>query len=361
MASGRKRPFDAQWGHQHGIHAAAARQVGQTMRQLRGALERLGHASGHDAPLSLEALQAMLLAGFADNVARRLNAQNYAVQTARGRRGEIDRHSFARDAVWVIGTDLQERSTGRDVTVFLGQNTPIDPERLRARFPEDFQFRRETRLDGRGRRVVTVEEHCFRALVVESKELPEPDPEQAAALLADGVLKGELVLKNWNARVEQWIARVNFLARACPDYGFTPFTAEDHRLVIEQICFGASSYTQIKDAQVQAELDSWLPAGLAAEVDRLAPTEIQFAERKRFRLRYPETGAPIASGQLQRFYDVPHAALAVAGGRVKPRIELLAPNQRPAQLTDDLDAFWTGSYEAVKKELRGRYPKHEWR
>lgn len=353
--------FDPNWGRQHGIHATAARQIAQTAKQLRGLLDRLGVPAIQSAQLSGEKLEAMLLAGFADNVARRLNTQNYAVQTARGRRGEVDRSSFAKDASWVVGTDLQERTTGRDVTVFLGQNTRVDPTRLKARFPDDFQTRKETRFEGRGRRVVTVEETVFRSLVVESRECATPDSEQAAKLLANAVIAGDLVLKNWNERIEQWIARINFLARTCPDYGFAPFRAEDRQLVIEQICYGANSYSQIKDASVQEALNDWLPTGLATEVDRLAPTEIDLGERKRFRLRYPAEGSPIISGQLQRFYDVPHKSLAVAEGRIKPRVELLAPNQRPAQLTDDLDAFWSGSYSDVKKELRGRYPKHEWR
>jgi len=353
--------FDTGWARQHGIHAGAARQASQTARQLSALLARLKLPEVAAQPLTLERIQDLLLAGFADNVARRLNRQNYAVETARGRRGEVDKHSLARDAEWVIGTDLQERTTGRDVTVVLGLNTPVDPERLRERFPDDFRSHRETRFEGRTRRIVTVEETRFRALVVASKELPEADPEQAAALLAQGVLDGELVVKHWNERVEQWIARVNFLAEACPDYGFSPFTDEDRQLVVEQLCFGATSYREIKDRSVQNALDDWLPAGLAREVDRLAPVEIVVGERTRFRVRYPADGPPVVSGKLQKFYDVPHATLALAEGRVRPRVELLAPNQRPAQLTDDLDAFWTGSYEAVKKELRGRYPKHEWR
>jgi ATP-dependent helicase HrpB len=353
--------FDPRWARAHGLHAGAARQAGQTARQLQALLQRLERPRVPTAALTPEALEQILLAGFADHVARRLNPRNYAVETARGRRGEVDRHSLARDAPWVLGTDLQERTVGREVLVVLGQCSPVHPERLRARFPGDFHQRRTTRFDERGRRVITVEETTFRALVLASKELPEPDAEQAAALLADKVLGGELVLKHWNERVAQWIERVNFLARACPDFGFSPFTDEDRRLVIEQLCFGESSYAGIKDKSVQSALDDWLPAGLAGEVHRLAPIELELGERKRFRVRYPADGPPIVSGQLQRFYDVPHAALALAGGRVRPRVELLAPNQRPAQLTDDLDAFWTGSYAAVKKDLRGRYPRHEWR
>jgi ATP-dependent helicase HrpB len=198
-------------------------------------------------------------------------------------------------------------------------------------------------------------------LVITSKEQSTVDYEAGAKLLSDAIRRGEFSFNEWNHHTEEWIARVNFLARTCPDYGFSPFADDDRDLVIEQLCFGAQSFAEIKKKPVLPALEDWLPAGLASEVNRLAPREINLGERKRFRIRYSQEGPPIVSGQLQKFYDVPHASLALAEGRVLPRIELLAPNQRPAQLTDDLDAFWTGSYEAVKKDLRGRYPKHEWR
>ena len=80
---------------------------------------------------------------------------------------------------------------------------------------------------------------------------------------------------------------------------------------------------------------------------------------KKVRVRY-ERGAAIASSKIQHFYDVDKHP-TVCNGAVKAKVELLAPNQRPCQLTEDLPNFWKTSYEGVKKELKGRYPKHEWR
>lgn len=353
--------FSLPWGKEHGIKVNAAREAARSASQLISALKELGQFQAERSPLTNETLQRILLAGFADNVAKRLNRQNYSTQTARGRRGDIDRKSLARSADWVVATELQERTIGKDVSVFLTQNTPINPTLLKECFEGQFTTQRETRLEGSQGRIVTVTEERFRELVISSKEADQVDTSAAAGLLAEAVRRGDVVLKEWTLRVDEWISRVNFLARACPDYGFSPFTEEDKQLVIEQLCFGAKSFSEIKKKPVMPLLEDWLPAGLAPEVTRLAPRELNLGERKRFRVRYPEAGSPIVSGQLQKFYDLPHATFAIAEGRVLPRVELLAPNQRPAQLTDDLDAFWQGSYEAVKKELRGRYPKHEWR
>tara|TARA_B110000037_G_scaffold219972_1_gene286382 strand:- start:38230 stop:39843 length:1614 start_codon:yes stop_codon:yes gene_type:complete len=353
--------FSLPWGKAHGIKMNAARETARSVAQLISALKDIDQFKTEPAALTLETLQRILLAGFADNVAKRLNRQNYSAQTARGRRGDIDRQSLARTAEWVVATELQERTIGKEVSVFLTQNTPIDPALLKECFEDQFTAQRETRLEGNQGRIVTVMEERFRELVISSKEANEVDPDAAAGLLAEAVRRGDVVLKEWTHRVDEWISRVNFLAQTCADYGFTPFTEEDKELVIEQLCFGAKSYSEIKKKPVMPVMEDWMPAGLAPEVERLAPRELNFGDRKRFRVRYPEEGSPVVSGQLQKFYDLPHASFALAEGRVRPRVELLAPNQRPAQLTDDLDAFWQGSYQAVKKELRGRYPKHEWR
>ena len=64
---------------------------------------------------------------------------------------------------------------------------------------------------------------------------------------------------------------------------------------------------------------------------------------------------------MQEFYDAEPKKLRVLAGKFPMTIELLAPNGRPVQITNDLAAFWANSYEQVKKDLRGRYPRHEWR
>ena len=83
--------------------------------------------------------------------------------------------------------------------------------------------------------------------------------------------------------------------------------------------------------------------------------------KRQVRIRYESDGRAFIASKLQDFYDVPGDSLKIANGQVSLLVELLAPNQRPAHLTDDLDGFWEGAYQHVRKDLAGRYPKHEWR
>jgi ATP-dependent helicase HrpB len=77
-------------------------------------------------------------------------------------------------------------------------------------------------------------------------------------------------------------------------------------------------------------------------------------------LEYAAGKPPRGRAKIQDFYDFPGHP-CVAGGRVKVQLELLGPNFRPVQVTDDLPGFWERLYPEVKKELKRRYPRHEWR
>ena len=108
-------------------------------------------------------------------------------------------------------------------------------------------------------------------------------------------------------------------------------------------------------------LKAWFSYEQLAAVDLVAPTTINLPRRKYpVKLRYDDKGDVILSETVQALYDLP-LPVTVAEGKVSVVFEILAPSRRPVQITRDLDYFWKNSYHDVKKELKGRYPKHEWR
>ena len=93
--------------------------------------------------------------------------------------------------------------------------------------------------------------------------------------------------------------------------------------------------------------------------EREAPERLPVPSGSRIRLRYEEGKAPVLAARIQEVFGLLETP-TVAGGRVKVLMHLLAPNQRPAQVTQDLASFWANTWPQVRKELRGRYPKHAW-
>lgn len=345
-----------------GIHGGAARQANSVADQLLRLADRAGLEVREVRPDDTQIrIAKCLLVGFCDHLCMRNDRGTRRCRMVHGRSGELRRESVV-EAELFVAAEMEERELRGDVTVLLGLATAVEPEWLEAFFSEDFCEVLESYYDADARRVVSRSEQRFRGLVLRSQLRGEPDVDQAAELLANEVLLGNLKLKQWGAEVENWIQRVNFVATHCPETEVAPIDEEARAMIIGQVCHGALSYKEIKDRPVLPTVKEWIRAEQQYYVDTYAPSEIQLPRRSRpVRVRYEPDGRAVIASKLQDFYDVPGSTLRVADGRVALLVELLAPNQRPAHLTDDLDGFWTGAYLNVRKELAGRYPKHEWR
>ncbi|MFP4203987.1 MAG: ATP-dependent helicase HrpB [Opitutales bacterium] len=345
-----------------GIHGGIARQAEASAAQL----EDLACGTGlefraRELEHLDEALGRCLLAGFPDHLAKRVDRGTRRCRLVGGRTGELRRESVVTGEL-LVAAEIEEREARGESTILLGRATVVQTAWVEALFPNDFKKHEHALYDAKQRRVVCRRERCFRDLVLESSEGGEPDPGTAAELLADETRSGNLVLKNWDTGVEQWIHRVNFVALHCPETEIAPIDEAGRRMLVEQICEGAKSYREIKDRPVLPVLRGWLRPEQEACLDSFAPVEMRLPGCKRpTRIRYEPEGRAVIAGKLQDFYDVPGRDLKIANGKADLVVELLAPNGRPAHVTDDLDGFWSGAYLSVRKELAGRYPKHEWR
>jgi len=345
-----------------GIHSAAARQAGAVAQQILQLAERVGLDMRSGAlPDAEESICRCLLVAFSDHLALRNDRGTRRCKMVHERSGELRRESLVESELFVAA-EIEERELRGDVSVLLGLATKVEVEWLEETFPDDFNEGTGTSYDSTARRVVCRTERHFRDLVLHSKDQGDPDYDQAASLLAAEVVAGRLNLKKWDASVDNWIARVNFVAKHCPETEIAPIDEEARQLLIEQICHGALSYKEIKDRPVLNAVKEWISPEQVYYIATYAPAEMELPGRNRpAKIRYEANGRAIITSKLQNFYDVPGATLKVANGQVALLVELLAPNQRPAHLTDDLDGFWDGAYVHVRKELAGRYPKHEWR
>jgi ATP-dependent helicase HrpB len=331
-------------------------------QQLRGLVrDYVGDRDDFDAKALAEAVGMCLLAAFSDYLALRKDGGTRRCRLLGERGGELRRESVVESDLFVAA-EQEERQVRGEVTVLLGMATRVESAWLGELFPGDFNEAVETRYDPATRRVVSVRERRFRDLVLERVEAGEADPQVAGELLAAEVLAGRLVLKRWDASVEGWVRRVNFVARHCPETEIAAIDEEARELLIGQICAGGMSYRAIKDRAVLPVLQEWVAPEQLYYLETYAPETLDLPRRKRpVRLRYEADGRVFVASKLQDFYDVKGESLRLANGQVAPVVELLAPSGRPAHVTDDLDGFWSGAYAHVRKELAGRYPKHEWR
>jgi ATP-dependent helicase HrpB len=350
--------FDPQRCRALGIHAVAAREAAGTLEQLLRLAERAGLDVG-DRPASAEAIRRCVLAGFSDQLARRVDQGTLRCRLIHQRSGELARDSAVRDAPLLVAAEIREVQSRDELRVLLSQATAVEEMWLREMFPGDFREGEETLFDATQRRVVTRRTRLFRDLMLDYTERDATDAEAAARLLAEEVVSGRCPLKNWNDEVEQWFVRLDCLRRWMPELELPAADEEAKRAIIAQLCHGAFTYKAIKDAEVRPLLREWVSSQGAIWLDKFAPERLELPGGRKAKVIYQAEGPPVTAARIQDLYGV--TTLTVAKGRVPVTIQILAPNQRPVQITTDLANFWKESYPALKQELQRRYPKHEWR
>jgi ATP-dependent helicase HrpB len=212
-------------------------------------------------------------------------------------------------------------------------------------------------------------EQCVRArcqqrlgeLVLLDEAWQDADPEAVQSAMLDGIRRHAPACLPWSKVARQLQARIGFLHRLMPqDWPDVSDAGLISRLDdwLSPYLYGMSRMTHLKKLDMHVVLLAQLSWVKRKQLDELAPTHLTIPSGTRARIDY-SLETPVLAVRLQEMFglgDTPR----VAGGRIAVLLHLLSPARRPVQITQDLGAFWQGSYHEVKKELKGRYPKHHW-
>ena len=343
-----------------GIHSDSARQVAKLFEQFLD----IAHAEAlllEDTPPNDSHIAKCVLAGFADQVAVRRGTGTLVCDIVHGRRGLLSRQSVASGSSLLVAAEIAEiEGRDGDARVLLSLATEIQEAWLREMFPQDFSEKADHFFDKTQNRVVVRRSKVFRDLILENRDRDaEPGP-AASSCLAEQVLEGNLRLNAWDDAVEQWLHRVNFLARLCPEQNLPAMGEDERHHIILLVCEGAVCYRDIKDAQVLSHAKSLLNWDQQQFVEKHAPERIELPGGRRAKVTYAETADPFLSARIQDFYGVTDD-IKIALGRHALTLHILAPSHRPVQVTRSLKSFWTETYPGLKQQLQRQYPKHEWR
>jgi ATP-dependent helicase HrpB len=345
---------------QIGLHALTARQVGPVLDHFL----RIAAAEGlpvQPAPFAEVALQKCILTGFSDHVARRLDEGTLRCELVHGRRGVLARESRVQKSSLLVAAEVREvEGQEKSLNTLLSLATAIEPDWLRELFPEDLQASLRVEFEATAKRVTAQEQLKFRDLILTTRRVEPPPVEAAARILAEEIQAGRLALKAWDHQVDQWILRLNCLARWCPELELPPLQDADRQHLLEQFCHGAFSYKDLKDRPVKPVIQSWLSAAQQNILDKHAPERISLSNGRTPKVTYVADGPPFVSLRIQELFGVT-ATPRLAQGRVPVLLHILAPSMRPVQITQDLAGFWREHYPKIKQELQRKYPKHEWK
>ena len=343
--------FDRHQCQELGIHAGTAAQAIQSAKLfLRGS-----GASQVNDDRSLE-LRKCLAVAFADHLALR-RPDTRRCDLIDGRVAEIDRDSICGEADLMVAAEI--RDPERAKTPFLSGITRIEESWLAELWPDQFVQRQECRYDEQAKRVLCESKKHLGALVLESKLSHALSDDEAGPLLMAAVAAGKIPLPTWDEEVDAWITRLNCLAAWRPDWELPPLEEADRQLLLEHMLSSCRTRKDVKNLDVRAQVENWLSPMQQELLREHCPTRIKLPNGRQVRVRYEIGAAPVISSKLQDFFGMTQSP-KIAGDQISCKIEFLAPNGRPAALTDDLKSFWQNGYLLVRKDLKGRYPKHDW-
>jgi ATP-dependent helicase HrpB len=224
--------------------------------------------------------------------------------------------------------------------------------------PDALHEERETIYDAGRERVVTRMRRLYLDLVLDERIRTDVDRAAAGAVLAEAAVADAAYASALEDRDEALLGRLRFLARAMPELGL-PEVPTLLRDAVRACAAGRTSLAELRAADVPGTMRGLLTHAQRSALEREAPAQYVLPSGRPARVTYHADRPPAVAARIQELFGLastPH----LAGGRVPLVLELLAPNQRPVQVTDDLASFWRTTYAEVRKELRGRYPRHSW-
>ncbi|HLY39516.1 MAG TPA: ATP-dependent helicase HrpB [Candidatus Binatia bacterium] len=344
-----RRRFTADACRALGLEPRAVHAVERARRQLAAAAGGAGTSSA-----SAETLLRATLAGFPDRVVRRRAPGSPRAVMVGGTGVVLAPESVVREAMLFVAVDL-ERGGGADARVRVA--SAIEPEWLRELFPGAIRESRALVFDAERARVVERVETQYHDLVLAARVRTDVDRTRAGEVLAEALAGMAPTLVGPSE--EALLARIAFLRRALPELDWP---ADLDALVVDAVralCAGRTSVAEVQAADVAGAITSSLASPTRAALARDAPLDYTLPSGRRARIRYAPDRPPAVAARIQELFGLA-ATPRLARGRVALVVELLAPNQRPVQVTDDLASFWCTTYAQVRKELRGRYPRHDW-
>ncbi|WP_342650435.1 ATP-dependent helicase HrpB [Pseudomonas sp. REB1044] len=341
----------------------AVQRVRQLARQYRGLLR--GKAANTVAdPDHPRWLGALLALAYPDRIARQRREGAAEYRLANGRAALFAEVDALMKCAWLVIAELGSRQGQREERIYLAAE--FDPALFEDILAEQVEVVDVLEWDER--------EHVLRAerqrrvgeLVLATQALPGLDDEARSRALVGLVRRKGLALLPWNPELRQWQARVALLRQLDLQHDGVsqwPDLSDDALLAsledwLQPYLGNVSRLSHFAQLDLSSILRNLLPWPLPQRLDEWAPVHLCVPSGSNIRLDYSEQ-PPILAVRLQELFglaDTPR----IAQGRQQVKLHLLSPARRPVQVTQDLANFWRTTYAEVKKDLKGRYPKHYW-
>jgi len=351
-----------------GVDRTSLERVRRAARDLERQVsaERSGSVSRPPARRGAPQADEGLLLAFAwpDRIGRRRGAAGGSFTLANGRGAVFAAAQSLARREFLVAVDLDDRE--RDARILLA--APLEREQLLEHFAARIRRVDEVAWSTREQAVIARRAVLLDALTLEEQPLADPPADAVRAAMLAGVRELGLAALPWDREARDLQARIEFL-RAAPGAGsdaLRPWPAVGDEALAGSLeewlapwLDGVTRREHLARIPLVAALRARLSYEQQRALDERAPESLLMPSGSRIRVDYQGEDAPAVAVRLQEVFGLA-ATPRLDRGRVPVTFRLLSPAQRPVQVTRDLASFWRGAYFEVRKDLRGRYPKHHW-
>ncbi|OQW99002.1 MAG: ATP-dependent helicase HrpB, partial [Thiothrix lacustris] len=300
----------------------------------------------------------LLACAYPDRIARKRHSGGY--QLANGRSAGLpDKHALGNQA-WLVIAEVSSM-VGKSSDI-IRSATALDDKLFASALADQVREQTVVEWDNKAGRFIAEAQQKIGALVLQRTTLQKVTLEAKSAALIGFIRKQGLDLLPWQAEHEQWCARVNLLRRVEPEQHW-PDVSREHLLAtledwLSPYLDAVNLLNDFKKLDLNAILSTLLPWEMQQRLEQLAPKLLEVPSGHSIAIDYSQS-PPVLAVKLQEMFGCQQTP-TIANGRVALLVHLLSPAGRPLQITQDLAGFWRTSYHEVKKDMKGRYPKHPW-
>lgn len=340
------------------VHFSNVELLPGAARQVVRAAEQLMRLVPTDDSRSMdmqsdESILRALASAFPDRICKRrqLNSQKAVMVGGRGVR--LSEESAVQDADLFVAVEVTDTNRAE---LIVHQASRIERNWL----PEShLSSEIDVSYDPTRQKVVALKRTRFCDLVLDESIAAIPADVDAGSVLAAALCENFDVGSLVDDQAKDYLARVRSLREWLPELNLPEFSADPWRDYLTEWCCGCSSVAELKQRSIIEALKSRLTAEQIAAIDREAPERISLPKGRFAKLMYEPGKPPVLAARIQELFGLTETP-RVARARIPVLVHLLAPNYRIQQITPDLASFWKNTYAEVRKELKGRYPKHAW-
>jgi len=310
------------------------------------------------AEADMRSVGRLLAVAFPDRIARMRESGGGRYLLSNGSGAILSPRSALQGAEWLVAVEIGVRPGGEEAEIRVGHR--LDEALIDELFGAACQWQREVFWDERAGRVAAREVRRLGALLLQQRPVKTTVADAMPALL-DAIRRNGLQLLEWSPGAVQLLARARLVAdhrSGWPDLS--------DRALLETVgdwlvpCLsGINNLAGLKKIDLCAALQGFIGWERQRELARLAPERVAVPSGSHVRLEYAAEDGPVLACKLQELFGLADTP-TVLDGEVPVQIHLLSPAGRPLAVTRDLRSFWDGIYPEVKKEMKGRYPKHPW-